>query len=121
MPFAFSAHNQFLQSLSAAGIIGLIGLLLYLIVLGTHANQLAARSGGVTMALFVFMLLRCMTETPMDITGMFSGEFIVHLLLVQLLMCRQVDESVTDKQGLSGTVLPPIFELDYGAQRGKRD
>jgi len=91
MPFAFSAHNQFLQSLSAAGLVGLAGLAVYVIALVTASHRQAASSKGITMALCTFMLIRFMTETPLDITGIFSDDFMCHLVLLQLLFGRKAE------------------------------
>jgi O-antigen ligase len=89
LPHAFSAHNQFLQSLSGAGLIGLAGLLTYLVVLFSQSHRRAPASRGITMAMYICIVFRCMTEVPFDISGIFSGEFICQLVLVQVLVARE--------------------------------
>jgi O-antigen ligase len=86
MQFAFSAHNQFLQSLSAAGVFGLVGLLTYLWILGRSALRVATATRGVSTALFLAILFRCMTETPLTLGTFFNGDFLTHLLLFMICM-----------------------------------
>jgi O-antigen ligase len=81
MPFAFSAHNQFLQSLSAAGSIGGVTLLFYLLVLGICAFRAAVATRGVSLALFATIGFRCMSETPLTFGTILNGDFLTHLLL----------------------------------------
>ena len=84
MPFAFSAHNQFLQSMSAAGTLGLLSLLAYLMILAYRCKVCADATNGVSMALFVIVFLRCMTETPFAPGAIFNGDMIAHLIIFKL-------------------------------------
>ncbi len=84
MQFSFSAHNQFLQSLSAAGVIGLLALLTYLWMLGLAAYRGAPKSRGVSLALFLMILTRCVTETPLVLSTLFNGDFLTHILLFSI-------------------------------------
>jgi O-antigen ligase len=82
---AVSAHNQFLQSLSVAGAMGLIGLLVYLGALLRYAISARRGSRGLSVALLVVVLVRCITETPMSFDGSFlSGAFVMQLLLFHI-------------------------------------
>ena len=93
IPYAYSAHNQFLQSLSGAGLVGLLGLIGYFTMLVLCARSKARAQHGVAVAMVTFLFMRCMTEVPLDITGIFSGEFICHLILLQLLLSRDAGEA----------------------------
>ena len=84
MPFAFSAHNQFLQSMSVAGTLGLLSLLAYLAVLGTYCWRAADATRGASAALFLFVLLRCLTEAPFAPGSLFTGDAVTHLLLFRI-------------------------------------
>jgi O-antigen ligase len=79
--FAFSAHNQFMQSLGAAGAMGLIGLLIYLCALAVYALRAANASRGLSLALLVVVLLRCLSEAPLSTNTLFNGDLLTHLLL----------------------------------------
>ncbi len=84
MPFAFSAHNQFLQSMSSAGTLGLVSLLAYLGLLGLWCLRAATATRGASMALYVLVLLRCITEAPLAPSTLFNGDAITHLILFRL-------------------------------------
>ncbi|AGX87454.1 O-antigen ligase family protein [Candidatus Symbiobacter mobilis] len=84
MLFAFSAHNQFLQSLSMAGILGLVSMVVYLVVLGRYAWRAGAQSRGVSMVLYLTILIRSLTETPMSMGTLLSGEVMTQILLFML-------------------------------------
>lgn len=84
MPFAFSAHNQFLQTLSMAGALGLASLLVYLGYLIRAAHRMTAQTRGVSVALLAVMLLRCISEAPLAMTGILDGNVLIHLVLFQL-------------------------------------
>lgn len=84
MPFAFSAHNQFLQSMSMAGTLGLVSLLAYLFILGLGCLRAAKATRGASAALFVLVLLRCITEAPLTPSTLFNGDAITHLVLFRL-------------------------------------
>src|SRR4029077_15069545 len=78
---AVSAHNQFLQTLSVAGTIGLIGLAAYLAVLVRYAVRAARPSQALSIGLLILVLLRCVTETPLQLESFLSGAFVTQLLL----------------------------------------
>jgi len=84
MDHAVSAHNQFLQTLSVAGTVGLVGLVLYLGTLVRYAIRAARPSRGLSIAILVLVLLRCVTETPLSLDSFLSGAFVTQLLLFHL-------------------------------------
>lgn len=86
LSFAFSAHNQFLQSLGGAGLFGLLGVFAYLWVLGNYALRAADATKGATAAILALILLRCITEAPVTTNTVLNGDFLVHLLLFQLVL-----------------------------------
>lgn len=83
---AVSAHNQFLQSLSVAGSIGLIGLLVYVGALLAYAISARRASRGLSLALFIVVFVRCVTETPLSVESFLSGAFMTHLLLFHVVL-----------------------------------
>jgi len=84
MLHAYSAHNQFFQSLSAAGLFGVIGLVIYLAILSRNAISARHKTRGLSVALLVFVLARCVTEAPLEVGAFLIGEFPAHLLLFHL-------------------------------------
>lgn len=81
LSFAFSAHNQFLQSLAGAGAVGIVGLVGYLIIIIYYAIRLISATNGLSLVLVVFLLIRCMTETPLVTGNIVSVELMTHVLI----------------------------------------
>lgn len=85
LPFAFSAHNQLLQSLSMAGTIGGVTLIVYLVLLGAGSFRAAATTRGISLALFATILFRCMTEA-LTLGTILNGDFLTHLILFAIVL-----------------------------------
>lgn len=81
MPNATSAHNQFMDTLARAGSVGAAALVLYSIVLLVMSLRYARASGGLSLALFVALALRAVSEVPMLLQG-YGTELFLHLLLL---------------------------------------
>lgn len=77
---ATTAHNQLLQSLSSAGLVGAFGFIFYASVLSVYALRAAPRTDGISIALVSLMLIRSFTEVPFASTSSLQPEFFVHLL-----------------------------------------
>lgn len=88
MNFAYHAHNQFLQSLSSAGALGLAGLLIYTLTLFRYAYAANTAMRGLSLALFWVIFTRYFTETPLNMSSLFSGEFVTNLLLFSIVLAR---------------------------------
>jgi exopolysaccharide production protein ExoQ len=81
MDFAVHAHNQFYQSLSVAGTVGAVGLVVYIVILFVFAMKTGRSSRGLSMALFSLIILRSASEIPLNMTG-FDGDNLTHILLL---------------------------------------
>ena len=81
MPNATSAHNQFMDTLARSGTIGAAGLVAYSLVLLGMSLRYAKASGGLSLALFVALALRSISEVPMLLQG-YGTELFLHLLLL---------------------------------------
>ena len=79
------AHNQFLQAMSVSGLLGLTVLLCYLTAMAWFAWKTSAASRGLTLALFMLILVRMVTEVPLDSVVLTSADTATHLLLLYLL------------------------------------
>ena len=88
MPFAFSAHNQFLQSLSVAGSLGVLTFVLFLGSLGVSAWRASGITRGVSLTLFAMVFMRCLTETPFSTGTLFNGDTVTLLVLFRLSLMR---------------------------------
>ncbi|HEV2609937.1 MAG TPA: O-antigen ligase family protein [Noviherbaspirillum sp.] len=83
---ALSAHSQFMQSLSEAGLVGLLGLLIYMTALFARAYTTNAETRGMSLALFSIVFVRSISETPLDLTNIFGADFLIHLLLFRVVL-----------------------------------
>lgn len=84
LPNATHGHNQYMDLLPRAGLAGAIPLTAYLIALLTLSLRHAVASRGLTLALFIAIGLRAVSEVPLTLKG-YSPEFIGQLLLLVLL------------------------------------
>jgi O-antigen ligase len=88
MDFAYNAHNQFLQSMSVAGALGLAGMVFYTLMLFRYAFAANTATRGLSLALFWVIFVRFFTEAPFNMAGLFSGEFVTHLLLFTVVLTK---------------------------------
>lgn len=84
MPYATNAHNQFMDTLSRSGSVGALALMLYALVLLVLSLRYARASAGVSLALFVALTLRSVSEVPLSLFG-YGAELITHILLLMTL------------------------------------
>lgn len=84
MGAATHAHNQFVDSLARAGLVGLLGALAYLLVIVAAAYRVAKPSRGLSLALLVILLGFSITEVPLSLTGIGLANFYHMVLLVVL-------------------------------------
>jgi len=82
MFYVGQAHNQVVQTLGEAGIVGLVLLLVYLGALLVAALKTFVASRGIVLILLTLMLVRCVTEAPMRAEGILSWSTFVHVLLI---------------------------------------
>jgi hypothetical protein len=81
MPNATSAHNQFYDTLSRSGAVGATALIAYALVLLVLAISTARATGGLSLAFFLAIALRSVSEIPLMIFG-YGMELFAHLLLI---------------------------------------
>jgi O-antigen ligase len=81
MPYAH-AHSQYVQTLGAAGAIGLATLFFYLVVLLRTAWRARIGSRGVSLALVLFVIIRGITEVPLSVTSAMQGEFFAQMFML---------------------------------------
>jgi O-antigen ligase len=103
LPHAFSAHNQFLQSLGVAGAVGLAGLVIYLAVLTRYAIASIDATRGLSVALLVATLIGSITETPFELRSMMVSYFLLHLLLFQVSLAGPVARAAAAARARSPT------------------
>lgn len=85
IPWALHAHNQLLQSLSVAGLMGAAGLIAYVVILGRRSLLRRRATQGLAPALFFIIAVRMLTEVPLNLGAILLGDTLVHLLLFRIL------------------------------------
>ncbi len=114
MPFATSAHNQLLQSLSVGGVLGGLGFLLYAAAMVRRAYFSRAFAGdGLAQALVAFTLLRCLTEAPLELGTLLVADMVFHVLIFALLLAG--GRRATSSRLPSGE--PPLLSRRHRRQR----
>lgn len=93
-PWAGQAHNQYVQTLTQYGLVGLAGMLLYVVALLVFAWRLRSHTRQVSIALVGTLLFRSITETPLDTLSL------IHLPVLALLMGWTRELSEGDSGGL---------------------
>ena len=76
------AHNQFVQTLGEAGLMGMVLLLTYLGVMLHAALSRFAASRGLVLSLYVLVFARCVTEAPLRTDGVQSWPTFTSVLLI---------------------------------------
>jgi exopolysaccharide production protein ExoQ len=82
MPHVGHAHNQFVQTLGEAGLLGLALALIYLLTLLWVACVRFSASKGLILALLLLLLSRCVTEAPLRSEAVLSWATFLHVLLI---------------------------------------
>ena len=110
------AHNQFVQTLGEAGLVGLVLLLAYLGALLVCALRIFVSSAGIVLLLLMLMLIRCITEAPLRTEGILSWSTFVHVLLM-LMACHHERAAprrgVARPQGPAATLSAPRSEVVF--------
>lgn len=73
---AGQAHNQFVQILGQAGLLGLLSMLFYLGTLLVYAMTHAAASKGWALVLVLMLLVRCLSESPLRMSTIIGSDWI---------------------------------------------
>jgi uncharacterized phage infection (PIP) family protein YhgE len=73
-----------MDTLSRSGTVGAAALLIYAVVLMVLSIRYAKASGGLTLALFIALVIRSLSEVPLYLLG-YGAEFITHVLLLMSL------------------------------------
>lgn len=82
IPSGVHAHNQWLQVLSVSGLFGMTVFTVYLGLLGWYAWKTSGASRGLTLGLFLVVLVRMISEVPLESRALTTADFAVHLLLL---------------------------------------
>ena len=90
MPSATHAHNQFIDTLARAGLVGAVPLLIYVWLLGWYSFKYAKHTKGLSASIFLALFIRGFSEIPFSMAG-YGHEFLGHVLLLSLLAGAHFD------------------------------
>ena len=93
------AHNQFLQTLGEAGLVGLLLLTIQLMALFYAACRQFVLTRGFVLSLLLLLLARCVTEAPLRSEGLLSWAAFVQVLLLAVAChhMRQPADALTSR------------------------
>jgi hypothetical protein len=97
LPNATHAHNQFMDDAARAGSVGAAALVVYGLVLAVLAVRYARASAGLSLALFLSLALRAVSEVPLSLLG-YGTELFVHLTLLVTLAGTAANEPAPSTQ-----------------------
>ena len=83
---ALNAHNQYIQVLASAGIVGLLGFVVYYFTLGFWSFKKRHELKGITAIIFLFLSFRSFTEVPYSLHTSVGIDLLVHAFLVAILI-----------------------------------
>lgn len=82
---ATHSHNQFVDDLARAGLVGAVALVCYTSVLAVYAFRYARVTGGLSLCLFLVLAIRGISEVPFTLYG-YASEFAAQLLMLIVLL-----------------------------------
>lgn len=105
---AGQAHNQFVQTLGESGLVGFVLLMAYLGILLKLSLSSFRETRGLSLALYLLILMRCMTEAPLR--GVVNDwTFLIHATLL-LVLVSYVRKSYVERESLN---LKPAVPQSY--------
>ncbi|WEO77988.1 O-antigen ligase family protein [Cryobacterium sp. SO2] len=102
---AAQAHNQLVQSLASAGIIGLLSLLVLAVVLYKRAGDLRRLGDATGLALLVLLTMRAATETPLRPGGAGLPTFILIVVICYIATSWEEQSALRATEGTSNAVI----------------
>lgn len=95
---ASNAHNQFFDVLGSSGIFGVAAFVVYVLVLCQYAIRLAGPSKWISIAMLLFIAIRCVSEVPLKTMNITTSDFIMHAVLLGLFMRAAVRNEKSTQQ-----------------------
>ncbi|KVW94659.1 O-antigen ligase family protein [Thiobacillus denitrificans] len=94
------AHNQFFQTLGESGVLGVIGLFIYVGTLITLGVRFFTVTRGVSLALVVVLIVRSVSETPFRNQAL-DLMFFIHLAVFVLFLSLAANAAKPEDSGVT--------------------
>lgn len=91
MTWVGQAHNQVMQTMGAYGLFGLAGLATFFVVILAVGAGMARRSAGLLLVLPIMIVIRSLTESPLEVSGGATGSLTL-VAFTWLLLLSALDE-----------------------------
>lgn len=105
---AWHAHNQFIQALGEAGILGLIANIIYAAAFIYYGFKFAGRTRGISLALLLLILVRTVTEIPLRFNVLLDTTFFVHVVVFAVFLMLAKQDAARNNVADSLQVMAPI-------------
>lgn len=109
---AGQAHNQFIQTLGESGVVGFVLLMAYLGILLRLALLSFRTSHGFSLALYLLILMRCMTEAPFK-SVVNDWTFFIHATLLVVLASYTRQSSIKRVSRNLNSAAPQSYGLAF--------
>lgn len=86
MSYAGQSHNQYIQTLGSSGIIGLICLMIFIYFIFFYAKRINHSTKGISIGLFIILIIRTITETPLRLYNLDNSFFLFFVLYTFLIL-----------------------------------
>ncbi len=98
---ASNAHNQFVDVLSSAGMVGLLGFVLFFTMLFVYSLKAFTATNGYSLAIFFFLVARSISEVPFKLGVLVSNDTFIQLILISVvvIVARGKSELLADCDG----------------------
>lgn len=108
MAHATHGHNQFMDTLSRSGTVGAASLVAYALVLLVLSIRYTSQSRGLSLALFLALAMRSISEVPLALFG-YNLELVAQALLLAVLAGCAVEVRIKNRQlADSRRYAPPV-------------
>ncbi len=118
LPQATHAHNQVVDTLGRAGLVGVAGLAVYAAVLFGLCLRHARAGGGLGLAMGATLALQCVTEVPMLLID-YGSHLLTHYVMVICVAAAVTSPAPTRKRPLARTdPFVPVHKVDWRVEWG---
>ena len=107
---ATNAHNQFIDTLGGAGLFGVLGLVVYMLMLARYALLLAPQTRWISVAMFLFFVMRSLTEVPLKVVNITTSDFFMHAVMLAIFM-----RAAQQLPARPSSVFRPVLRSAYSA------